>query len=82
MNFDMIMYNGKMVKMQSFVRWLQTTSFFLQRYCRRFWNKVWHQRFDISNFEIDWPLPKGKNKKSSWSNERLIKKQKARKGVS
>ena len=26
-------------------------------------------RFDTSNFEIDRPLPKGKNKKSNWTNE-------------
>ena len=27
-------------------------------------------RFDTSNFELDRPLPKGKNKKSNWINER------------
>ena len=27
-------------------------------------------RFDTSNFELDRPLPKGKNKKSVWINER------------
>ena len=27
-------------------------------------------RFDTSNFEIERPLPKGKNKKSDWTNER------------
>ena len=26
--------------------------------------------FDTSNFELDRPLPKGKNKKSNWINER------------
>ena len=26
------------------------------------------RRFDASNFEIDRPLPKGKNKKSNWNN--------------
>ena len=30
------------------------------------------KRFDTSNFEIDRPLPKGKNKKSGWTKERLI----------
>ena len=29
------------------------------------------KRFDTSNFEIDRPLPKGKNKKSDWTKERL-----------
>ena len=27
-------------------------------------------RFDISNFEIDRPLPKEKKQKSNWTNER------------
>ena len=27
-------------------------------------------RFDISNYELDRPLPKGKFKKSNWINER------------
>ena len=27
-------------------------------------------RFDTSNYELDRPLPKGKNKKSNWINER------------
>ena len=27
-------------------------------------------RFDTSNFELDRPLPKGKNRKSVWINER------------
>ena len=27
-------------------------------------------RFDTSNFGIERPLPKGKNKKSDWTNER------------
>ena len=31
---------------------------YLQRYCRRCWNKIWH-----SNFELDQSLPEGKNKK-------------------
>ena len=31
---------------------------YLQRYCRRWWSKIWH-----SNFELDRRLPKGKNKK-------------------
>ena len=26
-------------------------------------------RFDTSNYELDRPLPKGKNKKSNWINE-------------
>ena len=26
--------------------------------------------FDTSNYELDRPLPKGKNKKSNWINER------------
>ena len=30
-------------------------------------------RFDTSNFELDRPLPKGKNKKSDWINERWIR---------
>ena len=29
-------------------------------------------RFDTSNFQIERPLPKGKNKKSNWTNERWI----------
>ena len=28
------------------------------------------ERFDTSNFELDRPLPKGKNKKSNWINEK------------
>ena len=28
------------------------------------------RRFDTSNFELDRPLPKGKNKQSKWINER------------
>ena len=31
------------------------------------------RRFDTSNFELDRPLPKGKNKQSKWINERWIK---------
>ena len=27
-------------------------------------------RFDTSNYEIDRPLPKGKNKKSNWIHEK------------
>ena len=27
-------------------------------------------RFDTENYEFDRPLPKGKNKKSNWINER------------
>ena len=27
-------------------------------------------RFDASNYELNRPLPKGKNKKSNWINER------------
>ena len=27
-------------------------------------------RFDTSNYELDRPLPKGKNKKGNWINER------------
>ena len=27
-------------------------------------------RFDTSNYELDRPLPKGKNKNSDWINER------------
>ena len=27
-------------------------------------------RFDTSNFQIERPLPKGKNKKRNWTNER------------
>ena len=30
-------------------------------------------RFDTSNYELDRPLPKGKNKNSNWINERLIR---------
>ena len=30
-------------------------------------------RCDTSSFEIDWPLPKIKNKKSNWTNERWIR---------
>ena len=30
-------------------------------------------RFDTSNYELDWPLPKGKNRKSNWFNERWIR---------
>ena len=30
-------------------------------------------RFDTSNYEVDIPLPKGKNKKSNWINERRIR---------
>ena len=30
-------------------------------------------RFDISHFEIDWPLPKGKKWKSNWTNEKWIR---------
>ena len=29
-------------------------------------------RFDTSNFQIEIPLPKGKNKKGNWTNERWI----------
>ena len=28
------------------------------------------KRLDTSNYEFDAPLPKGKNKKKDWSNER------------
>ena len=28
--------------------------------------------FDISNYELDRPLPKGKNKKSSWIDEKWV----------
>ena len=28
------------------------------------------QDFDTSNFEIDRPLPKGKNEKGNWANEK------------
>ena len=31
------------------------------------------KKFDTSNFEIDKPLPIGKNKISDWSNERWIR---------
>ena len=27
-------------------------------------------RFDKSNYELDRPLPKGKNQKSNWTNEK------------
>ena len=30
-------------------------------------------RFDSSNYESDRPLPKGKNKKSNWINERWVR---------
>ena len=30
-------------------------------------------RFDFLNYEIDIPLPKGKNKKNNWNNEKLIR---------
>ena len=30
-------------------------------------------RFDITNYELDWPLPKGKNEKSNWINETWIR---------
>ena len=33
-------------------------------------SEVVETRFHTSNFEINRPLPKGKNKKSNWTNER------------
>ena len=30
-------------------------------------------RFDALNYELDRPLPKGKNKKTNWINERLVR---------
>ena len=51
-----------MVKMQKIVIWMLHCSCknrkYLWRYCKRCWNK-----FDTSNFELDRPFPKIKNKK-------------------
>ena len=51
--------------MQNFVMWIQTASLFMQKQMI-FYKDIAEDvetRFDTSNFEIDRPLPKGKNKK-------------------
>ena len=50
-----------MLKIQKFVIWLHCSyknRWYVQRYCRRCWNKIWH--FQFLNRR---PLPKGKDKK-------------------
>ena len=50
-----------MVKMHSFVIWIQTTALFMWKQKVNAENV--ETRFDTSEFELDRPLPKGINKK-------------------
>ena len=60
MNFGMIMKNQNMVKKQNCVIWIRTVSLYtyVEDDLLDFWT-----RFDTSNYELDIPLPKEKNKK-------------------
>ena len=51
--------------MQKFAIWIQTASLFMlkQMIFTKISQKLLKTRFDTSNFEIERPLPKGKNKK-------------------
>ena len=64
MNFGMIMLNQNMMKRQIFVTWIQTVSLFMEKidYIDRHTAEDVKTRFDTSNFEIDRPLAKGKDK--------------------
>ena len=64
MNFGMIMLNQNMMKRQIFVTWIQTVSLFMEKidYIYRHTAEDAKTRFDTSNFEIDRPLAKGKDK--------------------
>ena len=55
-----------MLKMQKFVIWIQTDSLFIYKrlYLQiKYIAENLETRFEISNFEIDKPLTKGKNEK-------------------
>ena len=64
MNFGMIMWNQNMVECKILLYGYRQTHCiyknkrYLQRRCRRCWNKAWH--FKV--LELDKQLPKGKNK--------------------
>ena len=54
----------KIVKMQNIVIWIQTTSLFMlkQKIFIKILQKMLKKKIDISNFELDGPLPKMKEK--------------------
>ena len=72
MSFGMIMQNKNMVKKESCVTWIQIVSFYTKK-TDDIYKDITEDveiRFDTSNYELDTLLPKGKNQKSNWINER------------
>ena len=58
------------MKKQNCIKWIQTLSFYAQKhYIFKVIAENVETRFDTSNYELDIPLPKGKNN-SNRSNER------------
>ena len=49
---------AKLCYMDTFSFIVYIKALYLQRYCRRCWNKIWHLECN----SIERPLPKGKNK--------------------
>ena len=49
---------------------LHNNTKYLRRYCKDF-----EMRFDTSNQKLERLLPKGKNKKNIWVNQRLIRQE-------
>ena len=66
MNFGMIILNQSISKMQNYATWIQTDSFIIHIKTENVYEDLAgdvEKRFDTSNYEINRPLPAGKNKK-------------------
>ena len=57
--------------------YMDTDSFIMHIKTKHFYKDIANdveKRFDISNYEVNRPLPTGNNKKSDWINERSIRR--------
>ena len=59
-----------MVKKQNCVMWIQKLYTYNTNDIYKDIAEDTETMFDTSNFELDKPLPKGKNKKNNWINEK------------